>query len=635
VKSSSNSTSVVNQYFALSYFLVLVTTSLFLRQVNFVNFATIIFAAAAVLSYAFIYILPIYILIGLMQKCDDISFAAAFFKKIRVKSSWFIYTIAVILVSVLQLLLVTDSFIYKIFNFHFNGFVWNLITTKGGIESMGSTTSTIVTFIALVLGLLFIQTILLVLLLYVNRFKNICGLIFTKRKVTSVVILLIIMFISQIFAYGVSVLNNYRPVLSASEAFPFYIPVSFDSIAKKLGFVPKKEPSFNIKLGDTNLKYPLNPIQRQADHKKYNIVFLAAESLRADMLDKEIMPNATALAQNAINFKQHYSSGNGTRMGLYGMFYGLYGNYWFKCLNERRGPVLFDILKEDNYQMIMFSGAKFSYPEFDRTIFAGLPGNYLHDSKELNAKYSWEFDRLNVSKFINFMDKRDTNKPFMTFMFFESAHSPYNFPPENAIRKPYLEEFNYASDNLKKDMPLIKNRYINSCNHLDSQLGRILDYLEKNSLMESTIIIITGDHGQEFMEKGKWGHNSDFSEEQTRVPLVLWVPGLKSAEITTMTSHLDIPPTLLKLLGVTNPPEDYCFGFDLLGEIQRKYTIISDWDSLTYIDKDYKAILPLGAIGKQNVTTKNDEEVTDKSSFYNTNKLQLVEIMKQTSRFSK
>src|SRR4030095_12363055 len=101
------------------------------------------------------------------------------------------------------------------------------------------------------------------------------------------------------------------------------------------------------------------------------------------------------------------------------------------------------------------------------------------------------------------------------------------------------EEMNYATMDLERDMGLIKNRYINSCRHLDTQIERILKYLDEKGLMSSTIVLITGDHGEEFMEHGRWGHNSTFSEEQIRVPFVLWVPGRQPEEVNRMSSHLD------------------------------------------------------------------------------------------------
>ena len=72
------------------------------------------------------------------------------------------------------------------------------------------------------------------------------------------------------------------------------------------------------------------------------------------------------------------------------------------------------------------------------------------------------------------------------------------------------------------------------------------------------------------MEKGYWGHNSSYVEEQIRSPLVVWVPGQPREKLRAMTSHLDLPATVMTLLGVTNPPQDYSLGFDLLGAQTRR-----------------------------------------------------------------
>jgi membrane-anchored protein YejM (alkaline phosphatase superfamily) len=171
---------------------------------------------------------------------------------------------------------------------------------------------------------------------------------------------------------------------------------------------------------------------------------------------------------------------------------------------------------------------------------------------------------------------------------------------------------------------------------LDTQFHCILTYLEDHDLLDSTIILITGDHGEAFMEKGRWGHGSDYSEEQTRAPLVLWVPGTHPREVNRMTSHLDIPATLLPLLGVTNPPEDYSLGFDLLGNTVREFSVLCDWDKVTYVDSKFKAVFPTKVYGfaYQDVTTKDDVEVRDKASFYEIYKDRLLQVMREMNKFS-
>ena len=78
--------------------------------------------------------------------------------------------------------------------------------------------------------------------------------------------------------------------------------------------------------------------------------------------------------------------------------------------------------------------------------------------------------------------------------------------------------------------------------------------------MQNTIVVVTGDHGEELLEHGRWGHGSAFVDEQIHVPLVMRIPGQSARVIETVTSHLDIVPSLLPAFGVTNPPADYALG---------------------------------------------------------------------------
>ena len=96
------------------------------------------------------------------------------------------------------------------------------------------------------------------------------------------------------------------------------------------------------------------------------------------------------------------------------------------------------------------------------------------------------------------------------------------------IKTPYRDDINYATlnkEDLRNEIVPIKNRYLNAVHHLDSQFARVFAYLKEKNLLDSTIVILLGDHGEEFMEHGYWGHNSTFVNEQIRTPLVIWMPG--------------------------------------------------------------------------------------------------------------
>jgi arylsulfatase A-like enzyme len=89
----------------------------------------------------------------------------------------------------------------------------------------------------------------------------------------------------------------------------------------------------------------------------------------------------------------------------------------------------------------------------------------------------------------------------------------------------------------------------------DDRLGEILDGLARRGLADSTLVVVTSDHGEEFLDHGSVFHGYTLYEEQLRVPLVLRDPrGPGGLRIEATTRHVDLLPTLLDLLGVEAPP---------------------------------------------------------------------------------
>jgi len=532
-----------------------------------------------------------------------------------------------------QTVLLTDSFVYAMFKWHLNGYVWNLLTTPGGIESMEMGSHATWCFGLVIVGILAFQVALMVVAARWKRLGRFAKRSLSRRRVLVTAGTIFLLALLQMFVYAISEFQGYRPVLRAAGVFPFYMPVTMKGLGRSLGLKPNRDPGIHIATDESSIHYPLASLHSRDDAPRYNVVMLVAESWRADMVTPEIMPRTYEFAEHVQWYRHHYSGGHDTRMALFSLFYGLHGTYWFGFLNESRGPVLMDVLLDRGYQTFVHSSMAFTYPEFDRTIFARLPAEKLHTIS--HGGPTWQRDRQNIDQMLTAMDGRDPSRPFFAFMFFDSPHARYYFPPENAIRKPYLDELNYATMNLSRDADLIKNRYINACNHMDGQIARVLDYLKEQNLLDSTIVVIAGDHGEEFMEKGHWGHASGYPEEQTRTPLILHIPGRTAAEVNRLTSHLDIAPTLLRFLGVTNQADDYSLGMDLLGEKQHDFVVACGWDSLAYIDARYKAILSTKAygVGQEKVTTADDCELDDPSPFLNSHKASLAGILRELARF--
>jgi arylsulfatase A-like enzyme len=105
--------------------------------------------------------------------------------------------------------------------------------------------------------------------------------------------------------------------------------------------------------------------------------------------------------------------------------------------------------------------------------------------------------------------------------------------------------------------------YDNSLAYLDSQVGRLVDYMKTHGLWENTIFVLTGDHGQAFYEHGFAAHGNVPYAELARAPLIIHAPSLSPGLDDRPTQHVDVPPTILSLLGL--PPHPAFQGIDLVG----------------------------------------------------------------------
>ncbi|NOS96622.1 MAG: sulfatase-like hydrolase/transferase [Methylotenera sp.] len=569
---------ILKAYFLVTYLVVLwlvsdsipITT---LYQEGWLSFG---FLLIAFLLYGLYYLLPAIAITAVVRFISQ---------RIKPGSTRPAYAAAVVTGGITTLLMYANAKLFSLYGMFFNGFILNLVITPGGIESLGGSSASDVGFALITLGFLSLQALILWLVCRYYAKKHNPQFSFKFLPVTT---LLITILVHMGFALDNYTTNQLHVV---AESIPFYQTVSARGFYKSLGLTTQRETKLKVK---GKLNYPLNPIQFTKPAKPYNIIWLTSESWRADSLDEKTMPNSWEFAKNAAHFTRNYSTGNGTRMGVFGMFMGLPGNYWFPFLEARRGAAIIDVLQQQQYQMSFYTSAKFSYPEFDKTIFAQVPSELLHDANV--APTGWENDRDNVTSLLSFIDKRDPAKPFFTFMFFESPHARYYFPPESVIATPYRDDINYATISKKTfndNIVPIKNRYINSVHHLDMQYGRIFEYLKTHQLLDNTIVILIGDHGEEFMEHGFWGHNSTFVDQQVRTPLVIYAPGMKPMVSNEMTSHMDVVPTIMPLLGVTNPSSDYAIGYNLLADNKRTHTYISDWDKVAYVDDDVKITQPV------------------------------------------
>jgi len=530
-----------------------------------------------------------------------------------------------------SIFLFADRHLFDLYGFHINGFVMNLLLTPGGLDSLGAGSGTYGLAALIVIAFFTLHGLWLG-----YAWQRPFPWSMKRASVMAFTFSLVSLALGEKVVYAISDATINGDVLKQAAAVPLYVPVVARSFLASLGVRGPERSSVSIGDAGLKLQYPTETLTTRPSSTPPNIIWLVAESLRWDMLTAEIMPNTFALAARSLNLKNHFSGGNGTRQGIFSLFYGLYGSYWDPFLQASQGPVFLRQLMQQGYDLACYTSATFTYPEFDRTVFAQVPPSALQSL--IKSRVAWKKDDRNTSRIVDYLEHRDGRKPFMLYMFYESTHARYDFPAESVIRRPYFDDLNYMTMSKRRLQPRIgelKNRYINASHFVDQQLGRVFAALERSGLADNTIVMVTGDHGEEFMENGFWGHNSGFSDWQVRVPMVLHLPGAAPAEVNPTTTHMDIVPTLAPFIGLQGPISSFSQGLALDDIHLRKTIVISDWAGIALVDDEYKFTIPLhtSLSSRNQLFDRQDKELHGLSEYLAGHREELANVLGNTRRF--
>jgi arylsulfatase A-like enzyme len=196
-------------------------------------------------------------------------------------------------------------------------------------------------------------------------------------------------------------------------------------------------------------------------------------------------------------------------------------------------------------------------------------------------------------------------QPFFAYMHFMDAHAPYSPPapydtrfmtPAIAALPPVTDHPTYtgflpfetgravSADSLSSMVAL----YDGGIRYLDDQLARLFDELKQRGLYDNTLIILTADHGEEFHERGGWGHGHSLFEELVHVPLVMSCPAgvvplgdYAGRRYAQPVRHVDLVPTILELCGLGAPATPA--AGESSGPVAQPFTAGTDGKSLVPI----------------------------------------------------
>jgi arylsulfatase A-like enzyme len=156
---------------------------------------------------------------------------------------------------------------------------------------------------------------------------------------------------------------------------------------------------------------------------------------------------------------------------------------------------------------------------------------------------------------------RLAGEPFFLFVHYFDPHWYYNHHPRFDQTQDYtgdllpgmeIGDLRARRDQLSAaDVAYLEGLYREEIAFTDHQVARLLDHLAARGLDQETVVILTADHGEEFMQHGWIGHTATLYEELIHVPLVVHAPGRFAArQVDTPVSLLDLAPTILDLQGL-------------------------------------------------------------------------------------
>lgn len=477
------------------------------------------------------------------------------------------------LIALLDVFFLVDMFIFRLYRFHVNGFILGVVTGPGASQIYNFDAAL---YLQVVLYGLLIVAVNVLLYWLSERLQRRLGSLHVVVVAVGFVLVTLVAHLTHAWADAV----RYTPVVKAAATLPYYFPLTANTLLTKLGLISHDRGAVEMRLDHSNsgVRYPIAPIQVDSVRvKRYNIVHILLDSWNHRTQQREEIPHISAFADSCQVFAHHRSSSNGTRSSLFGMFFGIYPTYWEDFEVQGIRPVLVTEMIKQGYQINVYPASSFKSPNFNEVIFGDVPGGVETDTEGAGV---WDYeDNLTRNALAHLDTIGRSGRPFYALLFYDAPHAGCA-PPDNRCRfRPYAKFMDYIHLTNETDPTPYYNMYRNAVCYDDSLVGCVLDKLRERDLLRNTVVIITGDHSQEFNDThhNYWGHSATYTEAQTAVPFFLYMPGEPPARYEHATTHYDVAPTLLsEVFGVTNPLDEYSVGHLLTDTVSRRWHLMGN-----------------------------------------------------------
>jgi len=314
-----------------------------------------------------------------------------------------------------------------------------------------------------------------------------------------------------------------------------------------------------------------------------NLILVSIDTTRADALScygqvpgllhtrGEVTPTLDRLAAEGIRFSRFYAHAPTTLNSHASMLTGLDPHGHLVARNGFPLPVdvatLAERLRDAGWDTLAVVGAM----ALERSM--GLDRGFRVYDDQMGVQLGpMVQDRASgvYRRTLEVLQQRERDKPLFLLVHFFDPHQPYAPPPEwrrRFVDPGYRGRWKTQAGALKdlrtelredraraEDIDQVAALYLAEVSFMDHNIGRVLDTLREEGLLEHAVVVVVADHGEVLSEDPAfaWSHGSDVSEGVMRVPLIVRLPGRREAPavIDAPVSILGLPPTILDLLGL-------------------------------------------------------------------------------------
>lgn len=314
---------------------------------------------------------------------------------------------------------------------------------------------------------------------------------------------------------------------------------------------------------------------------KPNIYLFVVESFRSDFINSETAPNLFKFKQFCAPSTITVSNANATHQSWYSIFHSQYSYNWkiVEDNNWKIGSAPLKHLKDLGYKIHLYTSAQLGYYGMEKLLFG--ENQYLldtykkfHHAPPVSAAIT---DKAAIDTLIeDVQSNKNLHQGQVFIIFWDSTHFDYAWPKNWAPKfTPFANELAYFKtfySNTKINM--IKNRYRNSVNYVDYLFGNFWENIPNNN---EAVIVVTGDHGEEFFENGHLFHGSHLSQQQTSIPILMKFGQSSPQKTKPLLTQIDIFPSIID--HITGHTPAFMKGESVFQSCQNPFTLITRFNA--------------------------------------------------------